>query len=158
MCVCVHPKLFQCTPCGVDQVCIGGRFHMALLLCESDCYLALVLICFIRILSAIVAIRENLCVCVHARAWVSRRVCVLCVHARVLACVFCRVCVVCVCVFCRVLCMCVHSLGYPCPENYNHADYYIHTLSIIPGKEDECRARVKVSTVALFEAPVNLSW
>eukprot|EP00117_Sycon_ciliatum_P003202 scpid43070/ scgid8098/ Protein white len=37
-------------------------------------------------------------------------------------------------------------LGYPCPENYNHADFYIHTLSIIPGKEDECRARVNEIT------------
>ena len=136
-CVCVS-IIFQCTPCGVDQVCIGGRFHMALLLCESDCYLALVLICFIRFLSAIVAIRENLCVHALARACVFCRVCV-CV------CVFC--CVLCMCVFCHVLCMYVHSLGYPCPENYNHADFYIHTLSIIPGKEDECRARVNVSTV-----------
>merc|ERR1712142_335681 len=36
------------------------------------------------------------------------------------------------------------SLGYPCPVNYNLADHLIHTLAIVPGEEDECRARVQV--------------
>ena len=36
------------------------------------------------------------------------------------------------------------SLGYPCPANYNLADHLIHTLAIVPGEEDECRARVQV--------------
>jgi ABC-type multidrug transport system ATPase subunit len=35
------------------------------------------------------------------------------------------------------------GIGYPCPENYNPADFYVHTLAIVPGKESECRKRVK---------------
>ena len=33
-------------------------------------------------------------------------------------------------------------LGYECPLNYNPADFYIHTLAIVPGAEEECRQRV----------------
>lgn len=35
------------------------------------------------------------------------------------------------------------SLGYKCPANYNPADFFISTLAIVPGKEDECRSRSK---------------
>jgi ABC-type multidrug transport system permease subunit len=35
------------------------------------------------------------------------------------------------------------SLGYICPEDYNPADFYVHTLAIVPGNETECRERVK---------------
>ncbi|XP_062517800.1 protein white-like [Corticium candelabrum] len=34
-------------------------------------------------------------------------------------------------------------LGYACPENYNPADFYVHALAIVPGREDECKLRVK---------------
>ncbi|XP_062517485.1 protein white-like [Corticium candelabrum] len=35
------------------------------------------------------------------------------------------------------------SHGYVCPENYNPADFYVHTLAIVPGNETECRQKVK---------------
>lgn len=36
-------------------------------------------------------------------------------------------------------------IGYPCPANYNPADFYIMTLAIIPGQEVECKQRIEVS-------------
>ena len=33
-------------------------------------------------------------------------------------------------------------IGYECPPNYNPADFYIHTLAIIPGAEEECREQI----------------
>eukprot|EP00118_Oscarella_pearsei_P005221 m.23701 g.23701 ORF g.23701 m.23701 type:complete len:697 (+) comp28518_c0_seq2:216-2306(+) len=38
------------------------------------------------------------------------------------------------------------SCGYPCPENHNPADFYVHTLAITPGSEEECRQKVKALT------------
>ncbi|XP_020625261.1 protein white-like [Orbicella faveolata] len=35
------------------------------------------------------------------------------------------------------------SLGYPCPMNFNPADYFVHTLAIVPGDEENCKDRVK---------------
>ncbi|XP_048753747.2 protein white-like isoform X2 [Ostrea edulis] len=35
------------------------------------------------------------------------------------------------------------SNGHACPMNYNPADYFILTLAIVPGKEADCRSRVK---------------
>jgi len=35
----------------------------------------------------------------------------------------------------------IHRNGYPCPTNYNPADFYVQTLAIRSGKEDECRER-----------------
>lgn len=35
------------------------------------------------------------------------------------------------------------SAGYPCPVNYNPADFFIQTLAVVPGKEETCRARVE---------------
>ncbi|XP_078378564.1 protein white-like isoform X2 [Oculina patagonica] len=35
------------------------------------------------------------------------------------------------------------SLGYPCPVNFNPADYFVHTLAIVPGEEERCKDRVK---------------
>ncbi|XP_015906784.1 protein white isoform X2 [Parasteatoda tepidariorum] len=32
--------------------------------------------------------------------------------------------------------------GLRCPVNYNPADFYIHNLAIVPGNEEECRAKV----------------
>lgn len=34
-------------------------------------------------------------------------------------------------------------VGYPCPEMFNPADHYVHVLAITPGKEEECKARVR---------------
>ncbi|XP_048579141.1 protein white-like [Nematostella vectensis] len=35
------------------------------------------------------------------------------------------------------------DLGYSCPPNFNPADYFVHTLAIVPGDEERCRARIK---------------
>lgn len=35
------------------------------------------------------------------------------------------------------------GLGYPCPMNFNPADYFVHTLAIVPGDEERCKERVK---------------
>ncbi|TRY79220.1 hypothetical protein TCAL_12520, partial [Tigriopus californicus] len=34
-------------------------------------------------------------------------------------------------------------IGHPCPGLYNPADHYVHVLAVAPGKEEECRAKVK---------------
>ena len=34
--------------------------------------------------------------------------------------------------------------GLACPQDYNPADFYIHTLAIVPGDEIESRNRIKV--------------
>lgn len=39
------------------------------------------------------------------------------------------------------------SNGHPSPVNYNPADHFILTLAIVPGKEKDCKAKVKVTTV-----------
>ena len=44
-----------------------------------------------------------------------------------------------------ILALYLNSLGYPCPVNFNPADYFVHTLAIKPGDEENCRKRVKVS-------------
>ena len=43
-----------------------------------------------------------------------------------------------------------HSLGYPCPDNFNPADFFVRTLAIKPGNEENCRKRVKVGTALFF--------
>ena len=43
-----------------------------------------------------------------------------------------------------------HSLGYPCPDNFNPADFFVRTLAIKPGNEENCRKRVKVGTALIF--------
>ena len=43
-----------------------------------------------------------------------------------------------------------HSLGYPCPDNFNPADFFVRTLAIKPGNEENCRNRVKVGTALFF--------
>ena len=35
------------------------------------------------------------------------------------------------------------SMSMPCPVNFNPADFYIHTLAIVPGREKECKERCK---------------
>ncbi|XP_074623460.1 protein white-like isoform X3 [Acropora palmata] len=35
------------------------------------------------------------------------------------------------------------NLGYPCPVNFNPADYFVHTLAIVPGDEQNCHKRVQ---------------
>ena len=38
-----------------------------------------------------------------------------------------------------------HSLGFPCPVNFNPADHFVHTLAIAPGDEQNCHKRIQVS-------------
>lgn len=35
------------------------------------------------------------------------------------------------------------SLGHKCPSTFNPADYYIHTLAVLPGHEHRSRERIK---------------
>jgi hypothetical protein len=35
------------------------------------------------------------------------------------------------------------SLGYPCPENHNPADFFIQTLAVRPGDEETSRYRIR---------------
>lgn len=35
-------------------------------------------------------------------------------------------------------------LGYPCPMNFNPADYFVNTLAIVPEEEEDSKNRVKV--------------
>ncbi|KAK6166710.1 hypothetical protein SNE40_023343 [Patella caerulea] len=35
------------------------------------------------------------------------------------------------------------GLNYPCPVNFNPADFYVLTLAIVPGKEEACRSKVE---------------
>ena len=37
-----------------------------------------------------------------------------------------------------------HSLGAPCPNNYNPADYFIELVSIEPFREESCRQAVRM--------------
>ena len=45
--------------------------------------------------------------------------------------------------------------------NYNPADYFVQSLAIIPGEEEQCRDRVKVRSVLYvltFRTTVNCSY
>ena len=64
----------------------------------------------------------------------------VCVRACVCACV--RACVSSLGIACALY---ISSLGYSCPELYNPADFFVFTLAIVPGKEEECREKVGVS-------------
>ncbi|XP_060604434.1 protein white-like, partial [Ruditapes philippinarum] len=33
--------------------------------------------------------------------------------------------------------------GYPCPVNYNPADFYIMTMAVVPGNETECKQKIE---------------
>ncbi|XP_032239519.2 protein white isoform X2 [Nematostella vectensis] len=35
------------------------------------------------------------------------------------------------------------KFGHICPANFNPADYFVNTLAIVPGEEEECRLRIK---------------
>ncbi|XP_045170130.2 protein white-like [Mercenaria mercenaria] len=35
------------------------------------------------------------------------------------------------------------GIGYPCPMNYNPADFYIMTMAVVPGKEKECKEKIE---------------
>ncbi|KAH9418915.1 ABC-2 type transporter [Dermatophagoides pteronyssinus] len=34
------------------------------------------------------------------------------------------------------------TIGHQCPENYNPADFFVHELAVVPGKEMECRKKI----------------
>ena len=37
----------------------------------------------------------------------------------------------------------VNRAHLPCPLTFNPADHYVHVMAVTPGKELECRQRVK---------------
>ncbi|XP_076458336.1 protein white-like [Babylonia areolata] len=43
------------------------------------------------------------------------------------------------------------SLNYLCPNNFNPADFYVLTLAVVPGKEEECRNKVNAICDAFLE-------
>lgn len=43
-----------------------------------------------------------------------------------------------------------NDAGYPCPNNFNPADFYIKTMAVVPGKEAECQQRIQ-SICDLFD-------
>ncbi len=40
----------------------------------------------------------------------------------------------------------------PCPPNYNPSDHYVNVLAVSPGKEDECKKRIKAVCDAYQES------
>lgn len=44
-------------------------------------------------------------------------------------------------------------LNYPCPANFNPADFFIFSLATVPGKEDESRARNRFICDAFDRSP-----
>ncbi|WAR21687.1 WHITE-like protein [Mya arenaria] len=48
--------------------------------------------------------------------------------------------------------------GFPCPVNFNPADFYIHTMAVMPGKETECKAQIEYdeafSNTSRYEASI----
>ncbi|XP_014665849.1 PREDICTED: protein white-like [Priapulus caudatus] len=48
-----------------------------------------------------------------------------------------------------------HSQGYPCPSDYNPADFFIHNLSIRPGKEDGCKESTRYICNAFEASELN---
>ena len=38
-----------------------------------------------------------------------------------------------------------HSIGFPCPVNYNPADFFIRTLAVSPTEYEQSLERIKVS-------------
>jgi len=43
--------------------------------------------------------------------------------------------------------------GFECPARYNPSDHYVFTLAVIPGREDECREKVKKITDTYYASP-----
>jgi len=37
----------------------------------------------------------------------------------------------------------LHDLNFICPEHFNPADFYIRTLSVLPGQEEKSRIQIK---------------
>ncbi|CAL1533117.1 unnamed protein product [Lymnaea stagnalis] len=46
-----------------------------------------------------------------------------------------------------------NRMRYPCPSNFNPSDHYILTLAIVPGREDEARARTKAICDGFMDSP-----
>jgi hypothetical protein len=43
------------------------------------------------------------------------------------------------------------GLNLNCPVNYNPADFFISSLAVIPGKEDQCKNQIKVNNYTNYE-------
>ena len=46
--------------------------------------------------------------------------------------------------------------GYTCPPNYNPSDFYIQTLAIQPGREEECKVRVSEVCDKFDKSPTGI--
>jgi len=44
------------------------------------------------------------------------------------------------------------SLNLNCPINYNPADFFIQQLAVMPGKEAQCKEKLKVSTAQVHDS------
>jgi hypothetical protein len=47
------------------------------------------------------------------------------------------------------------KIGHPCPLNHNPADFFIFSLAIVPGDEENCRARTREICDAFASSPKN---
>ena len=54
-------------------------------------------------------------------------------------------------------CIIIHvkftRVGFPCPADFNPADHYVNVLAVVPGQEEERRARVAQICDAFKESP-----
>jgi len=46
-----------------------------------------------------------------------------------------------------------NKCGYPIPINYNPADHFVRTLAVEPGKEEDCRQKIKKICEAYYASP-----
>ena len=44
-------------------------------------------------------------------------------------------------------------MGFPCPDDFNPADHYVNVLAVVPGQEEERRARVAQICDAFKQSP-----
>ena len=44
-------------------------------------------------------------------------------------------------------------MGFPCPADFNPADHYVNVLAVVPGQEEERRARVAGICDAFKDSP-----
>lgn len=64
----------------------------------------------------------------------------------------------CVSTFMRLLHFCSfssHSIGFPCPGNYNPADFFIRTLTVNPTEYEQSIERIKVSFLVNNIRPIK---
>ena len=48
------------------------------------------------------------------------------------------------------------SCSLPCPVNYNPADHYVQVLAVVPGEEEESRARISAICKQFYSSQQGL--